>query len=286
MDSKGGGLASIIVALRAIQESGLRLKGNILVVGTVDEERGGRKGMQYLVNSGAINPDMVVYCVHSDMEIKAHFKGVAWLHWIVRGQSAHGSMPHKGVNAITRAMQIIAELEKTHGLPYEVHPILGHHTLNFGWISGGGENPRYNMVCDQCEFGIDMRLVPGQSTDYVEQYLQDLILNLQEDDPQFDASFSFYTRREPRAVREDEPILQIVKSAAAEVMGHPPIIGGTISTGDLTAILDKGIPGIGFGPGDLERGNAHKQDEFIEVDQLLAATKTYALVMMEACGIA
>jgi len=285
MDSKGGGLASILVALRALQESGIKLRGNVLVVGTVDEEVGGRKGMQFLVRSGAINPDMVVYCVHSDMEIKAYFKGVAWLHWHIQGQTAHGSMPSRGVNAITRAAQIIAALDELGGLPYERHPILGDHTINFGWISGGGGDRRFNVVPDQCEFGMDMRLVPGQSTDLVETWLRDFLEKMRESDPNLEASFEFYTRREPRSVPLDEPILQIVKQAAVEVLGREPTIGGTISTGDLTAVLDKGIPGIGFGPGDLERGNAHKENEFIEVDQLVDATKIYALTMLEACGV-
>jgi succinyl-diaminopimelate desuccinylase len=285
MDSKGGGIASILIALSAIQKAGISLKGNILVVGTVDEEVGGRKGMQFLVKSQAIKPDMVVYCVHSDMEIKAHFKGVAWLHWTVRGQTAHGSMPHRGVNSLTRAARLITILDESCGLPYERHPILGDHTINFGWITAGGENPRYNMVADKCEFGIDMRLVPVQSTQFVEEYLQTIIEEQKKQDPDLDVSFDFYTQREPRSVSEDEEILQIVKRAATEIMGHSPIIGGTISTGDLTAILDAGIPGIGFGPGDLEKGNAHKENEFIEVEQLVSATKIYALTMLEACGV-
>ncbi len=286
MDSKGGGIASVLIALKAIQRAGVRLKGDVLAVGTVDEEVGGRYGMRFLIESNAIEPDMVVYCVHSDMEIKAYFKGVCWLKWTVRGQTAHGSMPHKGVNAVTRAARLIAEIERRGGIPFERHPIVGDHTVNFGWIAGGGERPRYNMVADGCQFGVDMRLVPGQSTSQLEKEMTALIAELKAQDPDLEASFEFVTRREPRSVPEDEPVLQIVRRAATEVMGREPVIGGTISTGDLTSILEKGIPGIGFGPGDLDRGNAHKENEFIEVSQLVDATKVYALTMLEACGVA
>lgn len=285
MDSKGGGIASIVIALRAIQKAGVRLKGDLLVVGSVDEEVGGRMGMRFLVESNSIRPDMVVYCVHSDMEIKANFKGVCWLEWTVRGQTAHGSMPHRGVNAVLSATRLIGELERRGVLPFDRHPILGDMTYNFGWITGG-EYPRYNQVADVCKFGLDVRLVPGQSSAQLEAGMNALIAELRGKDPTFDASFKFATRREPRFVPESESVLQIVKRAATEVMGRPPRVGGTISTGDLTAILEKGIPGIGFGPGDLDRGNAHKENEFIEVDQLVDATKIYALTMMEACGVA
>jgi acetylornithine deacetylase/succinyl-diaminopimelate desuccinylase family protein len=286
MDSKGGGIASVLVALRAIQKAGLRLKGNVLVVGTVDEEAGGRLGMRFLIESGAIQPDMVVYCVHSNMEIKAYFKGVCWLEWTVHGQTAHGSMPHRGVNAVTRAAYLITVLEQRGILPFERHPILGDMSYNFGWITGGGEKPRYNMVPDLCQFGLDVRLVPGQSSTQLEQAMQALTAELKTEDPALDASFKFVTRREPCSVSQDQPVLRIVKGAAAQIMGHEPTVSGTISTGDLTSILEKGIPGIGFGPGDLDRGNAHKENEFIEVSQLVDATKVYALTMLEACGIA
>ncbi len=286
MDSKGGGIASIFIALKAIQKAGLRLKGDVVLVCTVDEEVGNKMGMRFLVESGTIDPDMVVYCVHSDMEIKAYFKGVCWLEWTVHGQNAHGSMPSRGINALLQATRIIAEIQRRGCLPFKRHPMVGDMTFNFGWINAGSASPRYNVVPDVCQFGLDVRLVPGQSTTQLENEMNALIADLKKLDPVLNASFKFVTRREPRSVSEDQPVLQIVKRAAMQVMGREPKVGGTISTGDLTAILEKGIPGIGFGPGDLDRGNAHKENEFIEVDQLMDATKIYAVTMLDACGVA
>ena len=286
MDSKGGGIASVLVAIQAIQEAGIRLSGDVILVGTVYEEVGGKYGMKHVVESGVVNPDMYIYCVHSDMEIKAHFKGVLWTKWSVLGQTAHGSMPQRGVNAITRAARIIDEIERRNGAKYDPHPILGDHTYNFGWIKGGGENPRYNMVADRCEFGVDMRLVPGQTTKGVEAELKELIAELKASDSTLNASFDVVMADEPASVSEDEEVFRLVQRCAQEVMGRPPVVGGTIAAGDLSAVFAKGKVGIGFGPGDLERGNAHKENEFIEIDQLVQASKIYALTMLEGCGIA
>ncbi len=71
---------------------------------------------------------------------------------------------------------------------------------------------------------------------------------------------------------------------AKEVLGRYPEVTGTIAAGDLAPLLSRGIPGVGFGPGDLERGNAHKENEFLELDQLIAATRVYALAMPILCG--
>ncbi len=286
MDSKGGGIASTLVAIKAIQEAGIRLKGDVILVGTVYEEVGGDFGMRYVVESGVVDPDMFIYCVHSDMEIKAHFKGVLWTKWAIRGQTAHGSMPHRGVNAVIRAARIIGEIDGRRGARFEPHPVLGDHTYNFGWITGGGANPRYNMVADICQFGLDMRLVPGQSTAGVEAELQDLIKELKAQDSDLDASFEVIIRDEPATVSEDEAVFRLVQDCATEILGRPPTVGGTIAAGDLAAVFAQGKVGIGFGPGDLERGNAHKENEFIEIDQLVQATEVYALTMLEGCGVA
>lgn len=284
MDSKGGGMASTLIALKAIRNAGVTLKGDVLVVGTVDEEVGGKWGMGYLYNNELVNPDVCIYCVHSDMEIKAHFKGVFWTNWTVRGQTAHGSMPHRGVNAIVRAARIIDELERNGGVKYTPHEILGHHTINFGWIHAGPEY-KYNVVADECQFGVDMRLVTGQSTTQAIKELDELISRHKEKDPVLDVSYEVIQRHEPVSVSKDEYVMQLIIDAAQEIMGYEPSIGGTIAAGDLAAIFAKGKVGVGFGPGDLERGNAHKENEFLEVDQLLACTKIYALTMLEGCGV-
>ena len=62
MDSKGGGTASVVVALEAIIKSGIKLKGDILIVGTVGEEVGGDLGMVYIVENRIVNPDICIYC--------------------------------------------------------------------------------------------------------------------------------------------------------------------------------------------------------------------------------
>ena len=75
-----------------------------------------------------------------------------------------------------------------------------------------------------------------------------------------------------------------MREAAKEIRGEYPKIGGTIAAGDLAPIFKKGgIPGIGYGPGDLLRGNAHKENEFIEIDQLIDASKVYATIMLNTC---
>ncbi len=284
MDSKGGGIASAAIAVNAIRRAGLRLRGDVLIVGTVDEEVFGPAGMRYLIGRDILNPDLCLYCVHSDLEIKAFFKGALWTKLTVRGQTAHGSMPHRGINAITRAAKFVSTLDQRQ-IAYQKHPVLGDFTRNFGWIHAGPER-KYNMVADLCEVGVDMRLVPGQTPRGVFAEIQQLVNELKAGDPQFDATLGVILEDEPAQTAQDAPILQAVQRAAREVLAREATVGGTIATGDLGPIFRKGKTGVGFGPGDLERGNAHKENEFLEIDQLVAASKIYALVIMDVVGLA
>jgi len=52
-----------------------------------------------------------------------------------------------------------------------------------------------------------------------------------------------------------------------------------IATNDAHFFLERGIETIQFGCGGIEN-NVHAADEFIEVDQLLNTTKTYAIAAM------
>ncbi len=281
MDSKGGGTASVVVALEAIIKSGIKLKGDVSIVGTVGEEVGGALGMVHMVENGIVNPDICIYCVHSDMEIKAYFKGVAHTKLIVEGQTAHGSTPEEGVNAIKGMLRILTELEDNR-LSYKKHPILGDNTLNFGWIKGG---EKYNVVCDHCEAGIDMRFLPDQTVEGVLKYIEQVITKLKVKYPELKARIEPFVSSGGYEIKDKNDIaLKLVKEAAKEITGDYPKVGGTIATGDLKAIFEKGgIPAVGYGPGDLKRGNAHKENEFIEVDQLLDASKVYAAIMLNSC---
>ena len=52
---------------------------------------------------------------------------------------------------------------------------------------------------------------------------------------------------------------------------------------DAAFLNPQGIPSIVYGPGSLLV--AHAIDEFVEMDELVLATKTFALATMDWCGV-
>ncbi len=63
--------------------------------------------------------------------------------------------------------------------------------------------------------------------------------------------------------------------------GRPPVHGFS-GAEDTTWLMRAGIPAISYGPGDLRL--AHAPDEHCAIDEILCATRTYALTAMRWCG--
>ncbi len=107
-----GNIASVLFALKALKDCGIKPKINIQLSFTPDEETGGRTGLGYLVEKGLVKADYAMSEGCSGNYISIGNKGVLWAEIEVIGKSAHGSMPHKGVNSFERMNMLVSELQK------------------------------------------------------------------------------------------------------------------------------------------------------------------------------
>ena len=98
-------------------------------------------------------------------------KGALWLEVLIKGISAHGSMPELGDNAIYKAASAILQL-RYFDFGIKPHPLLGMPTLNIGLIAGG---LNINSVPDTATFKVDIRTIIGQKSDDLLEDLQDAI---------------------------------------------------------------------------------------------------------------
>lgn len=274
-----GGLAACLVAIRALQETKTALKGDILFVGSVDEEIGGTNGMGFLVESGSVKADYAINAEQTDLDIKTAYKGNCWIEVKVTGSTAHGSTPHLGINAIEKAAKVIETLTSI-GLTYETDPILGPSTLNIGIIKGGTAR---NVVPDECSFTLDVRMVPGQTAESVLAELQGILAKMIRRDPQLKAEAFFNGRNtRPVVIPDSEPLVQVLLKRGEEVTGRRPKTTGFISAGDMWHFQKMGVPGLMYGPGSLS--NIHKGNEYATVEELVNAAKIYALAAVSLCG--
>ncbi len=273
-----GGLACCLVAMKALKECGVSLKGDIQFVATIDEEIGGPDGMGYLAEQGKVLPDFFINAEQTEMEIIIAYKGCFWAEVVVSGVTAHSSKPELGINAVEKAAELICAFRKR-GLKWEKDDFLGECTVNYGTIAGG---TLANVVPDECKIAIDVRLVPGQTYDGALAEFQTVIDEMMANDPQFKASIKFCSRC-TNAVRipTDSDLVKTLKANTGVVTGTLGKLNSFIAAGDNCIFHRRGIPALMMGPGSLKY--IHKSNEWVSIQDLINTAKIYALTAIDLC---
>ncbi|WP_293764217.1 acetylornithine deacetylase [uncultured Aquitalea sp.] len=262
-----------------------RLKQAIGIALSYDEEVG-CLGVHRLIEGLLEDKVRVAGCLIGEptsmLPVVAH-KGIAHYHCHVRGRAAHSSLTPHGVNAIEYAARLITHVRRL----ADTEASFGHHqplydvpftTLQTGTISGGTAN---NIVPKDCEFTFECRWLPGDDPQRfvasVRDYADTLLLEMRSVAPEADISI------EPRVFcpafesGEDNAVLGYVEKLCGGKNGQ-----GVAYTTEAGVFHAAGMPCVVLGPGSIEQ--AHRPDEYIETDQLLACCDWLQRLAEELCG--
>jgi len=278
-----GGLVAALAAIKAIVRSGVSLDGAILLGALADEE-GLMKGVKHFVSAGwAEKVSAAIICEPEDNRLCIAQKGVMWLRVIVKGKMAHGCMPLTGINPIYQMGVLLAELKALEAEEIARHgrdPYLGQPSITPTIIQAPvrGE-PQNNVLPAQCLLTLDIRLIPGQKAEEIEERIRDICRRLHEKDSTFDADLELIEARPPTATPREERVVTELARAYRDATGKEPVYGGVPGSTDGTILFGwAGVPIVTCGPGDSEI--PHHVDEYLDVDQLIDASRTYALAAL------
>ena len=269
-----GGLAAMLTGAKIFLDSRPKLRGSLILTGTVDEEIGGFDGLKYLMDQG-LRADLGIVCEPTELKIANVSKGLVWIELKTQGKEAHGSMPERGVNAISKMARLLLSLEANPPCS-GTHEVLGSGTFNIGAIHAG---TKPNIVPGICEAQIDVRYLPGQSHEEIVRQIEDLIRESKSQDPDLLAQVGVIRYRIPVEVPENAEIIRRISRATEEVTGRRPELRGMVSPGDVEHLFRVGIPGVMFGPGS--ESLAHTANEWISIDSALTASLIYATLMRD-----
>lgn len=161
IDMKGF-FAFVIEALKNIDPK--KLTKPLRILATADEETT-MSGAQQIAQQKNIKPDYAIIGEPTGMVPIIMHKGHMSESIRITGRSGHSSDPDKGLNAIEIMHLVLSELKKVQQIfknkYHNPHFEVPYPTLNFGAINGG-DSP--NRICGCCELHIDMRPIPGIST--------------------------------------------------------------------------------------------------------------------------
>lgn len=276
LDMKGG-IASIISASRAVVNSGIQLKGDLILTFVADEEY---KSIGTEAVSEICNADGAIICEPTDLKLVLAHKGFTWERIVFSGKAAHGSRPDEGVDAITHAGRFLSVLDdfQSEVLMKRRHPLLGTPSLHASSISGGIGISTYP---DRCVLEFERRTLPGETARDVKEQIGLILNQLGKRNPDLKFDHEQYFVRNPLEVDEGNALVRCLKDSWREIMGTPTEIGGFSGWADSAILNDKGIPSINFGPSGK---GLHAAEEYVEFQSVLDCSKVLAQTMISYCS--
>lgn len=265
-----GGICAAAAALAEIAQSDTQLNGRVIFAAAAGEETDscGVKRFVEQYKENIINPVGIVIPEPTGMEILRAHRGILWLKIETAGRTAHGSMPHLGINAVLKMNAFLNRLAD-YQIPHTPHQELGGCSMSINRISGGSAT---NIVPESCAVELDIRTLPGQSHDEIIDSLKAICNELHAADEDFKATISII--RAVNALETDVNDDFIKSACEATGIGKTQTAGFT-TDGPYFAKLN--APVIIFGPGDGSQ--CHKPNEHIELAQLDIAKNHYKSII-------
>jgi len=264
-----------MIAAKAVKDSGMELRGDLILQFAMGEETG-EAGTRSLLEEG-FGGDWGIVLEPSDLRVMTAEKGLAWYHFNVKGRPTHGSRPHQGINAIDKAAKLISAIQEYHEeIGERTHPLCGRNVCSVTMIRAGTKE---NVIPESCWLAIDRRIIPGETAEQVDGEIEAIVRGLGEEDPDFKCGWERVMLYESAEIPVDHEIAEVVRKNTEEITGayHAPA-GTTGSTDQRNFINDADIPAITWGPG---WGKSHEFDEYVEVSQVVDCAKILVLTLLD-----
>jgi len=195
-----------------------------------------------------LTADFAILMEPSDGVVEAGCQGTMRVEVTTYGERAHSARAWKGVNAIHLATPVLERLAAYEPRQPLIDGLAYHEGLNAVGIEGGVAG---NVLPDRCVVTVNHRFAPDRSEADAEAFLRDF----------FEGYDVQVTDSAPGALPGlDRPAAKAFVDAVGGTVN--PKFGWT----DVARFTALGVPAVNFGPGDPML--AHKQEEFVPLDQL------------------
>ena len=263
------GFAACVMA--AMQDIGsVDLKRPLYLCFSHDEEVGclGAPAIARHLAALDVPPGLAIIGEPSDMTLVTGQKGKIAMRAFVRGTSGHSSFAPHHVNAVHYAARAISMIEdrarqyEAEG-PFDRDFTVPHATTLVTMIEGGVAT---NVTPDQCSFTFELRSIDeGAAQADMDALLSEITATLgaemSEGHPEagitFERIFAYPAMGDASGTDAFKALRSIM-----------PDWSGKVSYGSEGGVfeIDGGIPAVIVGPGSIKQ--AHKADEFVEIDQI------------------
>ena len=276
MDIKGPLAIQTYAAAAAIGEA----PGDVIVAHTVLEERGGL-GMKHLLESGTVEPGVVIIGEATRGDICIGHRGRAELEIAIQGLAGHASVPERAANALDLLGDVLAAVRDLAGQQGS-DPVLGPASLVATMVDVLPQSR--NVIPDSVVVTIDWRILPEDDDDSLVARIRRAIEARLAAPPQglsYEVRMASERQRTYTGVEEERSLFTpgfLMSEEDPVVVAAAAAVGRRDGTASAATIRPwqfatdggwsrgvHGIPTIGFAPG--EEHYAHTNRERIEVEE-------------------
>ena len=278
-------VVTILAALSALKDAGVKLRGDVIVQFVIEEEVGGNGALSVILDG--MRADGVVVMESSDFNIYPANRGAVWFKLAIEGKSTHMGRWRDGVNAVEEMMDVIRILKdyeqklvaESGGDPLFPDPA-ANIKVNVGTIQGG-DWP--SMVPGHCVVEGGVGFLPNKRLADIQNEVRRAI----------DTQASAWTREhynlefsrlhnEAYRMPPDHALAQTLH-ASAIAQGSTSEISGMTASCDARLFWHRGeMPTVVFGPGKFPY--AHSLEEQISVQDIVFGAKILADFLVSWCG--
>lgn len=283
VDMKGG-LCAAVMAVDFLKELGFEPKGNIILSCDVDEEVGGKYGVEYLLSKDLLHADFGICMEPTRSLVQVEGGGGIFLEVTYTSETWHGGAMKDEMDALQKgvlAAQKLYDLDKKIRKEKYYEPLGGGAMLSVTMLNAGEV---MNTHPSLCKIMIDRRLVPGETPEAVQKEICDVLDSLKEEYPVMDYQMEFLSRMPALKVDEDHPLVKAGLKAIEAVTHEKSEVYRRTGGSDNHKIVEKyGICMPNFGPGrDFEETTS--PNEHLDVQEYLDIIKMYMIMVDELMG--
>lgn len=281
-----GGMACTIVALEALQQAAVPLRGRVALHSVVGEEDGGLGTFATLLRGHT--GDAAVVPEPTALAVIPACAGALTFRLTVHGRAAHASVRDEGVDAVEKYLLVHAALRALEARRNsDPHPLMRDsaipYPLSVGIVRAGDwASSVPDLLVAEGRLGVAL----GEDPDAARRQLEQCLADLGTHDPWLAAhpvTVEWYGGQfAPGMLPADDPLLPQVLAAHTDLHGTVPRVHGAPYGSDLRLLTAAGIPTLHYGPGDVRV--AHGPDESVPVQDLVDVTRTLVLLISRFCN--
>jgi acetylornithine deacetylase len=295
-----GALACYVEALRALDDAGVGLRGDVMVAavsGEIEkaqwgdaegaEFRGYAAGTRHLVAHGGV-ADMCILGEPTESKVVLGHFGSLWVRVGVQGHFIHTAFSEgtRHRNSILRMREVLdAVLE---WIPtWEDDPGNAYRganaIVNVGAIEGGF-GWRVSRTPYRTDLFLDVRVPPTKEMATARAQVLEMVRGLADRFPDYGVEGEVYVSAPGAEIAEDHPLVGALEGAHSAVFGSPPQRDVTRWFSDASVLTRYGIATVNYGTStgllDTVKG------ENLEIDGLAKTAEVYARAAIKVCGLA